>query len=205
MPAEFLNAPLTTWAVERRLRMKVMIDPGHGGKDPGAVSPEGVHEADINLRVCRLLYGVLSGLGFEVLLTRDADVSLSLKARARACNSFKPDIFISLHCNAAANPAANGIEVWTSPGETAADSLSREIFMAMQNHFPSKRFRSDFSDGDPDKEGSLYVLKNTRAPAVLVEMGFISHPEEREWLLDPLKQMRIALAIADGILKWKMR
>lgn len=185
--------------------MKILIDPGHGGKDPGAVSPGGVRESDIVLKVGWLLYGVLNGLGIEAELTRENDVFVGLKARCKASNSFKPDLFVSLHCNAALNPHAEGIEVWTTHGDTNADPASREIFMAMKDHFPAKRFRSDYTDGDPDKEGSLYVLNHTQAPAVLVEMGFISNEAEREWLQDPIKQQRIALAIADGILRWQTK
>lgn len=182
--------------------LKILIDPGHGGRDPGAVGPRGEREADVNLAVGVMLAGVLRALGHQVALTREMDLALSLQQRVDQERAMAPDCFISLHCNGAQNSAADGIEVWTSPGITAADPLARELYLAMERFFPCRRFRSDMSDGYPDKEGPLYVLRNTRAPAVLVEMGFITSMQESEWLTNIQVQRRVALSIADGLLVW---
>lgn len=182
--------------------LHILIDPGHGGRDPGAVGPQGQREADVTLSVAVLLAGVLRGLGHKVTLTREMDQYLSLQQRVDLERSARYDCFISLHCNASTNPVADGIEVWTSPGVTGADPLAREIFVAMERFFPCRRFRADWADGDPDKEATFYVLTKTRAPAVLVEMGFISSPGEVLWLTDIQRQRRIALSVADGLMVW---
>jgi|LGOV01.1.fsa_nt_gb N-acetylmuramoyl-L-alanine amidase len=183
-------------------QLTVLIDPGHGGKDPGAISAGGLREADIVSAVGLKVNGILQILGHNSQLTRTGDSYPTLKARCLVEQTMQPDCFISLHCNAAFNRQARGIEVWTSPGDTAADPLARELFGALKGHFPGRRYRSDHSDGDPDKEGSLYVLKHTDCPAVLVEMGFLSNAEESHWLADEDTQNRMALAIVDGLLVW---
>lgn len=183
--------------------MTVLIDPGHGGHDPGAVAADGTREADIALSVGRMVNGILQALGCNAQMTRIGDTYPTLGDRCKIERTLAPDCFISLHCNAAYNRDANGVEVWTSPGDTAADPLAREIYVALQRSFPSRRFRSDYSDGDPDREGKLYVLQHTRCPAVLVEMGFISNDEEFRWLQDVENQRRIALAVVDGVMVWR--
>lgn len=183
-------------------QLTILIDPGHGGKDPGAVGPNGERESAVVLAVGIMLAGVLRGLGHKAHLTREADTFLTLQQRCDIERNLRPDCFISLHCNGAENKNADGIEVWTSPGITAADPLAREIFVAMERFFPCRRFRSDMRDGYPDKEAPLYVLRNTRAPAVLVEMGFITSVQESKWLTDIQTQRRLALSIADGLMTW---
>lgn len=183
--------------------LTVLIDPGHGGKDPGAVAADGTRESDIALSVGIMVAGILQAIGCNAHLTRHVDAYQSLGYRCAMEHILKPDCFISLHCNAAYNRQANGIEVWTSPGDTPADPLARELFVSLQRSFPSRRYRSDYTDGDPDREGKLYVLQNTHCPAVLVEMGFISNSEECKWLQDPENQRRIALAVVDGVMVWR--
>ncbi|MBE0598330.1 MAG: N-acetylmuramoyl-L-alanine amidase [Desulfuromonadales bacterium] len=181
----------------------VMIDPGHGGADPGATANHPV-EAAINLAVARRLREVLEAEGHAVVLTRHADVTRSLGERVRLEHQERPDLFLSLHCNAAANVAASGIEVWTSPGDSPADPAATAIFRAVCQAFPERRVRTDYSDGDPDKEARFHVLVKTLGPAVLLEMGFVTNDEERAWLLKPSVQRRMAMAIAAGILAWSI-
>jgi len=183
--------------------LTVLIDPGHGGKDPGAVAADGTREADIALSVGLMVAGILHALGCNAQLTRIGDTYPSLSDRCRIEHDLEPDCFISLHCNAAYNREANGIEVWTTPGDTAADPLARELFVSLNRSFGTRRFRSDYSDGDPDKESKLYVLQHTHCPAVLVEMGFISNEAECAWLQDRENQRRIALAVVDGVMVWR--
>jgi N-acetylmuramoyl-L-alanine amidase len=178
-------------------KLVIMIDPGHGGADPGAPRENPI-EAVINLAVAERL----KEQGFDACLTRREDSTVSLEERVSLERRCRPDLFVSLHCNAAENPAARGIEVWTSPGDTAADPAATEIFKALSQAFPDWKLRTDYSDGDPDKEARFRVLVGTVGPAVLVEMGFVSHPEERALLLDTSVQTRMALAIASGVLAW---
>ncbi len=90
----------------------IVIDPGHGGKDPGAISRRGLKEKDVNLALAKVLKDELAGLGFGVYLTRSTDVYLSLRQRVRMASSKKADLFISLHANSNKNRKVNGVEVY---------------------------------------------------------------------------------------------
>ena len=185
--------------------MKVCIDPGHAGRstDPGAVNPNtGLQEADVAFIIAQQLGGYLAAVGCEVYLTRtdyEQPETDDLSYRTELSNAYCADVFVSLHCNSAANAAAAGYEVWTSPGETQGDKLASCIYKQMDTEFPDRPGRTDYSDGDPDKESRFYVLTHTDAPACLIEMAFISNDEEAALLSDPDWQNRMARAIARGV------
>jgi N-acetylmuramoyl-L-alanine amidase len=122
-----------------------------------------------------------------------------LDYRVRMSNSWSADVFVSLHCNSATTPAAKGFEVWTSPGETQGDRLATCVYNQIAGEFPDRVGRTDYCDGDPDKESKFYVLTQTDAPACLIEMAFISNPEEAALLADPVWQDRMARALARGV------
>lgn len=183
-------------------RKMYLLSPGHGGKDPGAVAADGTREADIVLSVGRKVQGILLALGYYAPMTRERDVYPTLEGRVQMEHQLKPRAFISLHCNAAPRQV-KGVEIWTSVGETSADPLATEIFRSVKRAFPVRNYRTDQSDGDPDKEKNFYVLRKTRCPAVLLEMGFISNADECFWLKDDDTQNRMALAIVEGILSWE--
>jgi N-acetylmuramoyl-L-alanine amidase len=90
----------------------IVIDPGHGGKDFGAIGKGGIREKDVNLLLAKRLKSYLMNDGFEVLLTRDADVFVSLQERADFVNKIEADLFVSIHCNAARNRTAHGFETF---------------------------------------------------------------------------------------------
>lgn len=185
--------------------MKVIIDPGHAGRniDPGAVNVTiGLQEADVALIISRLVEKYLLAVGYEVKLTRscwEQGETDDLRYRTALANDWGADIFISLHCNSAENPSAKGYEVWTSPGNTLGDKLATCIYEQIAAQFPDRAVRTDYSDGDPDKESRFYVLVHTDAPACLVEMAFISNDEEASLLADAAWQDRYARAIARGV------
>lgn len=177
----------------------IIIDPGHGGRDPGAIGPTGLRESDVNLTLAFYLQSALGGRPF---LTRSADNFVSLTDRAGWMDN--ADAFISLHCNAAENPRAQGFEIYTSPGDTGADKLASKIFQTVVNSStPQRRFRSEWSDGDEDKEAAFYVLTHTPMPAVLIEVAFISNPEEEQMLRGDIFLKLQACAIALGIERWQ--
>lgn len=188
--------------------MRIVIDPGHGGHDPGAVNLEvGAQEKDINLAVATALHQALIWAGHASRMTRDGDHGLELSGRVALARVHKAEAFVSIHCNAAANREARGMELWTSPGRTPADDLATAIGLELGRCFQGKNtaasaIRRDDSDGDLDKEGRLYVLTMTSCPAVLIECGFISNDDEGRRLQDPGRQQAIAEAIARGISKW---
>ena len=185
--------------------MKIIIDPGHAGRtvDPGAVNAAtGLQEADITLIVSRLVESHLIATGHEVKLTRrdwEQSETDDLSYRTSLANDWCADVFVSIHCNSAASPSAEGYEVWTSPGDTQGDVLASCIYSQITAEFSDRKGRTDYSDGDPDKESRFYVLVHTDAPACLVEMAFISNDEEAALLSDVAWQDRYARAIARGV------
>lgn len=182
--------------------MKICIDPGHGGTDPGAIgtAPAAasapaitLKECDFTLDVALLLEAELAQRGHSVLLTRRRDRSLKLDARAAHANRHAADLFISIHANAAANPAAEGIEVYHFPGSAAGKSLAHRIMQRLAAAFPGHVNRGV-------KPADFAVLRLTDMPAVLVECEFLTNPDRlRRFLLCPGKRREIAVAIAAGV------
>lgn len=184
----------------------IYIDPGHSKTDPGAVGKNGTKERDITLSVGLKLANYLRSSGFEINMSRKdnndnlpSNISQDLVKRVQMANNFKADAFISLHCNAATNSDAKGFEIYTTPGQNNSDKLATKIFSRVKSTFPNLTYRTDLSDGDPDKEANFYVIKHANCPATLIEMAFISNPEEEKMLNNPDFQDKMAFAIAQGI------
>lgn len=183
---------------------KVGISPGHGGFDPGAIGPAGTKEKDIALAVSRKLRDLLFFGGYDWAMTRETDVALArgtaedLRLRANLLNREKVDVVVSIHCNSF-NATAHGMEIWTLPGKGQADILAERIVEAWAKEFPGQTIRKDLADGDSDKEARFQVLRQTDAPAVLIEMGFISNPAEEKLMASAEWQQKAAHAICAGI------
>jgi len=171
----------------------VCIDPGHGGRDPGATAG-GIDEAIIVLDVCCRLWELLRGK-VVVVMTRKDDTYLDLRARSTTSNLAEADVFCSVHCNSAHNQAASGWELFTSVGETQADRLGE-----MVSHHHAATFPDQVDRGQ--KEVNFSVLRRTSAPAILVELGFLSNDQERSWLEQEDVRQGHAEYIAAGILEF---
>lgn len=183
--------------------MKVVLDPGHGGHDSGAVGPAGLRESAVVLQVALAAAVLLRKAGHDVRLTREADRFVSLDGRAQAANAWGADLFIALHCNSVAGkPEVHGIEVWTSPGQTLSDRVAQICIPLLGVAFPGEPIRKDLSDGDDDKESPFRVLIKTRAPAVLLELGFISHPPTEQAMRGVAWIGAAALAVVWTVQKW---
>ncbi|OPX88131.1 MAG: N-acetylmuramoyl-L-alanine amidase AmiA precursor [Pelotomaculum sp. PtaB.Bin104] len=180
------------------LMARICIDPGYGGSDPGAIGPSGLQEKVVTLAVVKKLAYILKAAGAQVKLTREDDSYVSLAERVAISNDFGADVFISIHANAATSPQAKGIEVWTTWGQTAADPLAESIANSLRAAFPGLVFRADMSDGDQDKEANFQVLYYTKAPAVLVELGFITNSTEEELLNIPIIRDRLVGPLLKG-------
>jgi N-acetylmuramoyl-L-alanine amidase len=126
----------------------------------------------------------------------------SLSDRAHLSNTIGADLFLSIHCNAAEASGAHGFEVWTSPGQTGADTAAKCIYEDVDRTFPELWGRCDLSDDDVDKEARFYVLTHTLAPAVLVEMAFITNFSEEILLSTDVWRWRYADAIVRGVFDW---
>lgn len=174
------------------MKKTICIDPGHGGIDNGAMYGY-AEEDDTNLSIVYLLRCCLEKYGFEVFLTRDADVYITLQNRCEIANTIGADLFISIHCDAFHNETVKGIS--THVYKYANDktrSIANEVHEALIHRFPDHSNRGL-------KEAMFYVLKHTIMPAMLIECEFISNPDTRKFLHEPENQFAIANAIADAI------
>lgn len=176
--------------------MKVFVNPGHCiQNDPGAIGLNGLREAEVAKSIGEYLQHELETMGHEVNVFQND----SLDEICQRANEWGADLFVSIHCNAAENRQAYGTEIWTYYGESLSDKAATEILNSLSYAFADLFIRSDFSDGDADKESGFYVLKHTAMPAVLIEAAFISNPYEEQFLSSKSNQQYIAIAIADGI------
>jgi N-acetylmuramoyl-L-alanine amidase len=177
---------------------KGIIDAGHGGFDPGAVGPTGVQEKVITLAVAKKAAEVLRGAGVDVLFTRDSDkllagtINADLGMRYKIANQAKADVFVSIHCNSAADPKANGTETFYCTGSPAGAKLAE--------HIQNRLITALGLRNRGVKSATFAVLRGTNMPAALVELAFISNPTEEGLLETPAFQDKAALAIADGVL-----
>lgn len=182
--------------------MIILCDPGHGGEDPGATTKRNgtsIYEKDINLKAAGYLKLILETHGHEVYMTREDDTYISLEHRVDLVEPLNIDLFASIHCNGYHDPAANGIEIWTHEGETSSDKYATQIWEHITADMPELRKRTDFSDGDPDKEENFYVLRNTPCAAFLLEMGFITNKQDCAWLQQDLFLIKLMGNVANGI------
>ena len=170
--------------------LKICIDPGHGGKDPGATA-QGVNEKDIVLNVSTILKQLLERQGLQVIMTRTNDTFVELKDRCNIANREKADVFVSIHCNSASSTQAHGFEIFHSIGSTKGNKLSADIKLSVNEN--KSLIRADRGI----KPANFTVLTGTNMPAVLVELAFISNDADREIL--KTKQNEFAKAICKGI------
>lgn len=178
--------------------MKILLDPGHGGADPGAVNPAmHVEEEDINLDVILALGPLLEAAGHVVLYTRTGDIGISPSARLTLIRKWQPQAFISVHCNSSDNPQAHGIET------IYRDDYDRNLAICVQSELVAAidmKNRGIKCDGSPEYHRNLAVLKDEETPAILVEIGFLSNSEDLRKLQNT---QLIAQAIADGVQAWR--
>lgn len=192
--------------------MRICVDAGHGGSDPGTVNPwTGAREKDITIRYALDLAAELEQSGARIIMTRQHDIFVPLAQRCNIANTGvkhnagRSDLFLSIHVNGVENPAAKGWEIWTSPGPTNSDILATLIYNEVDAEYHDLHMRPDWSDGDPDKEGKLRVLMGTWMPAVLIELGFIRNSGDLANMLDPEWQWRMVQAIARGVWRYAER
>jgi N-acetylmuramoyl-L-alanine amidase len=172
--------------------MKILIDPGHGGDDPGAVYA-GTEEEDVTLAVGLRCANVLRDLGHDVFLTRDRDIGIPLVERVRLMNEYKCEAFVSIHCNASTDENAAGIETYY---RDAGDKVLAECVQQMLATYTGGINTGAFRDELRLKK-RLTVLNNDKVPCALVEMRYISNPEDRAYLVNNINTL--GEVIAHGI------
>ena len=181
-----------------RGRFKVVIDPGHGGPDPGAVGIAGLRETDVVLDVSLQLARLLQSRGVEVLLTRTTEVDVDLPPRVALANSSGADLFLSVHANALSmdRPDVNGIEsFYFEP----AGNRARALAAAVQQQMLA------ISPGSPDRgvrTARFFVIRRTVMPSTLVEMGFVTGSLDAPRLMDANFRRQMAVALATGVLTY---
>ncbi len=184
--------------------MTVVLDAGHGGNDPGKVGVVGTKEKEINLSIAYKLRDVLSAKGYVVVMTRKGDGGLyaeadsnrkaaDMKKRVEIMNTTQASYVISIHQNSFPGEEVRGAQVFYHTKSEEGKWLAESIQASLVRMDPENR-RMAKANND------YYVLRNTEAPTVLVECGFLSCPQEEQLLLTEEYQWKLANAIADGLL-----
>lgn len=170
--------------------LTVVLDPGHGGGQPGCVIGD-LEEKDIAMSITKRLKEELERLGFDVVLTRSTDADVDLSERARIANEAEGDCFVSIHCNSYEDDSVSGLECFyfrSEEGQKLAELIS-------------KATAAGEIDTREVKEGNFQVLRETDMPSVLVEVGYMTNPRELTNLASQPYQENLAHAIADGIVE----
>ena len=179
-----------------RGRYRVVIDPGHGGPDPGAIGIRGLREKDVVLDVSLQVAQLLEAQGVQVIMTRSADIDVDLPPRVARANRVGATAFVSIHANAISmsRQEVNGIETFYFSDPRSA-KLAAHIQQQVLNVSP----------GSPDRgvrRGRFFVIRRTNMPSSLVETGFVTGRLDSPRLASAAHRRRLALAIATGILNY---
>ena len=193
------NSQINNLPNVKRNKYSVVIDPGHGGPDSGAVGINGLKETDVVLDVSRIVTKLLLEKGVSVKMTRNKEIDLDLSPRVALANKSNSDIFVSIHANASRGKKRyiNGIETFYYSGwrgRLLAEKIQKELLKV--------------SPGSPDRgvrRGRYYVIKKTNMPAVLAEIGFVTGRLDARRLEKKIHRRRVAYAIAKGILEYFKR
>jgi len=196
---------------DKNTKRSIFLDPGHGGSDPGAISG-GVREKDLTLSVYNKVSSKLASLGYTVLTSRNVDKDVDLVDRADQANKANADMLLSIHFNAGGRGVARGIETYYY--QSQADRVPK---INKENHNNAERLERSrklankvqqnllYQTGANDrgvKRASFTVLRETSIPSILVELGFIDNPEERNKIKTNEYQERLANGIVDGIVEY---
>lgn len=193
------------------MRKTIIVDAGHGGDDGGAIGIDGTVEKDINLDIALKLEKILKFYGFNVIMTRTEDVmtcddgldSLRKRKVSDIHNRFdlmrkNPDaVFISVHQNKFEDTSQHGTQVFYSGNNEKSKVLAEAIQTSITSAVQPENVRVVKKSGS-----GIYLLYHAEIPAVLVECGFISNPDEVKKLKDESYRMKLAILIADGLLKY---
>ena len=186
-------------------KMKVLIDAGHGGDDPGKVSSDGTKEKDLNLAIAIKLGTYLKKQGLEVYYTRQKDDGLyspgasnkkvqDMQNRCAVVENVDPNFMISIHQNSFSDGQVHGAQVFYYATSEESKLLGESLQQSLVSHVDPKNQRKAKANE------SYYILKKTKCPSVIVECGFLSNAEECKKLKTDAYQRKIVEAIYQGIL-----
>ena len=196
---------------DKNTKRSIFLDPGHGGSDPGAISG-GVREKDLTLSVYNKVSSKLASLGYTVLTSRNVDKDVDLVDRAEQANNANADMLLSIHFNAGGRGIARGIETYYYQSqEDIVPKINKENHNNAERLERSRKLANKvqqnllYQTGANDrgvKRASFTVLRETSIPSILVELGFIDNPEERNKVKTNEYQERLANGIVDGIVAY---
>lgn len=187
----------------------IALDAGHGGPDGGAVSKQGIIEKDVNLAVTLYLRDYLQQAGALVVLTREGDYDLAspetkgyskrktedLKTRVRLIEDHKADMFVSIHLNSIPSNRWSGAQTFYPPNNGDSKNLAELIQNEIRHNLENTQRLAKQDD-------KVFLLQALRIPSTLVEVGFLSHPQESELLRDEKYQRKVAASVYKGILRY---
>lgn len=199
------EAARTEETQETASRGIILVDPGHGGRDPGMIGVDGLEEKGINLEIAQKLQRLLEEEGYEAVLTRQTDAGLyeedaankkaqDLKRRCQIIEELEPLVTVSIHQNSYQDPSVQGPQVFyyrdSREGKKLAEAIQEQMNEALQIASPRQIKAND----------EYYILKHSSGTAVLVECSFLSSPEEAAKIQTEEYQQAVARAICGGIL-----
>lgn len=181
-------------------KLTILLIPGHGGDDPGAVNPqlsdENTEEEDINLNVAIALRDRLRAMGHEVLMSRDRDFYVSPTDQLRLIRKLKPDCVIAIHANASKNDGVQGVETFYRDKYDIGLARCVHKYLSVYTGREDRGVHQDLAYLKRD----LAVLRDLETPACLVELAYITNPDDFDYSTD--NPQTIAQAIEEGITEW---
>lgn len=175
-------------------KVTVMVDPGHGGEDPGTMSGD-IYEKDIVFDIAQMVWDYLEEAGVDVILSRADDTFIDKYDRAELANMMNVDLFVSIHCNYLEdNPEVSGIETYYV--ENAEDG------MAFANAVHNQTLAITGADDMYVRTNDFIVIKNTNMPAILIETGYLSNKKDVELLTTTDYKKKMAYGIAAGVVEY---
>ena len=188
-----------TWNGTNNIQKIIVLDPGHGGSDAGAIGPTGVTEKSVSLAVSLKAQKLLTASGYKVIMTRTTDIDVAapgvsdateLQARVDKAPP-NADLFISVHCNAFSNGSANGVETYHAPTAVKGERLARLL--------NEELLKLGGLNNRGVKAARFYVMTHSKCPASLIELGFITNPREEKLLASNDYQQKLAQAINNAV------
>lgn len=195
-----------SWSVSGKI---IAVDPGHGGIDPGSKGNSGMEEEEITLAVSQKLKEILTGAGAIVIMTRESDMDLSdpdggrlitrkrqdLSRRLELAEKNGAELYLSVHVNCfKSGPLEHGAQVFYQPGSEEGKALAESIQAEMIRVLGNTNRKAKAVD--------YYTTRNSKMPATIVEVGFISNPKEEKLMCDPDYQRKLAYAMYCGLVKY---
>jgi N-acetylmuramoyl-L-alanine amidase len=188
-----------------RPKYKIVLDAGHGGRDNGCSGAGGTTESDINLKIARVLKDYLETLDIEVVMTRSDGNGLyeanaenykqsDMEKRIEIINNVSPNMVISIHQNSFNDISQRGAQAFYQEGDETSMGFAESIQSQLYSQLPSARKESNFGD--------YYILKECDLPAVLIECGYLTNPDEEILLNTEEYQNKVAYSIMCGVVKY---